>query len=136
MKINIYKKQRFKMRYLKTFESYSVQQIDETFLGVFRRQAVIKEILADLEKERKNLEGEFNDYAASLGDRTDVAKSLAPSVAEFLSGKIGAEEVNPEDVAKVVLKAKVVKKNDKGEWDNVGKYGGIEGGTGAEGGWK
>ena len=122
------------MRYLKTFENYSVEPIDEAMFGAFRPNAVIKEILADLNKEKKNLDGKFKDYAASLGDRMDVATNNAPTVAKFLSGKIGAEEVKPEEVAKVVMKAKVVKQNDKGDWEDAGKYGGIDGGTGAESG--
>jgi hypothetical protein len=124
------------MRYLKTFENYSVEPIDEAMFGAFRPNAVIKEILADLNKGKKTLDGKFKDYAASLGDRTDVATNNAPTVAKFLSGKIGAEEVSPEDVAKVVMKAKVVKQNSKGDWEDVGAYGGPDSGTGAEGSYK
>jgi hypothetical protein len=124
------------MKYLKTFESYSVDTTNEAFLGGFRPQAVIKEILADLEKGKEALAGKYNDYAASLGDRKDVAKKNAPSVDAFLNGQIKAEEVNPADVAKVVMKAKMVKQKDNGEWEDVGAYGGPESGTGAEGAFK
>jgi hypothetical protein len=122
------------MKYLKTFESYSVQPIDEAFLGALRPNAVIKEILADLNKAKKNLDGKFKDYAASFGDRMDVAISNAPTVHKFLKGEIGAEEVKPEEVAKVVMQAKSVIQHDNGDWEDVGKRGGIPGGTGAESG--
>ena len=124
------------MKYLKTFESYSVDTTNEAFFGGLRPQAVIKEILADLEKEKQTLAGKYNDYAASLGDRKDVAKRNAPSVDAFLNGEIEADAVQPEDVAKVVMRAKTVKQKDNGEWEDVGAYGGPESGTGAEGAWK
>jgi hypothetical protein len=124
------------MKYLKTFESYSVDTTNEAFFGGLRPQAVIKEILADLEKEKQTLAGKYNDYAASLGDRKDVAKTNAPSVDAFLNGKIEADAVKPEEVAKVVMKAKVVKQKENGEWEDVGAYGGPESGTGAEGSYK
>ena len=120
------------MRYLKTFESYSVEPIDEAMFGAFRPQAVIKEILADLEKGKKTLASKYDEYSQRLNPK--VAAVNAPTVNDFLKGKIEASDVKPEEVAKVVMKAKVVKKNDKGEWDDVGAYGGIDGGTGAEGG--
>lgn len=124
------------MKYLKTFESYSLDTTNEAFFGGLRPQAVIKEILADLEKEKETLAGKYNDYAASLGDRKDVAKRNAPSVDAFLNGEIEADAVQPEDVAKVVMRAKTVKQKDNGEWEDVGAYGGPESGTGAEGAWK
>jgi len=117
---------------LKTFESHSAQPIDEAFLGAFRPQAVIKEILADPDKEKKTLASKYDEYSQRLNAR--VAQVNAPTVLDFIKGKIGKDELKPEEVAKVVMKAKVVKQNDKGEWDDVGAYGGIEGGTGAEGG--
>jgi len=121
------------MKYLKNFESYSIDTTNEAFLGGLRPQAVIKEILANLEKEKETLKKKYNDYAASFGDRFDVAKKNAPSVDAFLGGKIGADAVNPSDVAKVVMKAKIVKQKENGEWEDAGKYGGPESGTGAEG---
>jgi hypothetical protein len=124
------------MKYLKTFESYSLDTTNEAFFGGLRPQAVIKEILADLEKEKQSLAGKYNDYAASLGDRKDVAKRNAPSVDAFLNGEIEADAVKPEDVAKVVMRAKLVKQKDNGEWEDVGAYGGPDSGTGAEGAWK
>lgn len=124
------------MKYLKTFESYSLDTTNEAFFGGLRPQAVIKEILADLEKEKQTLAGKYNDYAASLGDRKDVAKTNAPSVDAFLNGEIEAEAVKPEEVAKVVMKAKVVKQKENGEWEDVGAYGGPNSGTGAEGSYK
>jgi hypothetical protein len=124
------------MKYLKTFESYSLDTTNEAFFGGLRPQAVIKEILADLEKGKQTLAGKYNDYAASLGDRKDVAKRNAPSVDAFLNGEIEADAVKPEDVAKVVMRAKLVKQKDNGEWEDVGAYGGPDSGTGAEGAWK
>jgi hypothetical protein len=124
------------MKYLKTFESYSLDTTNEAFFGGLRPQAVIKEILADLEKEKQTLAGKYNDYAASLGDRKDVAKTNAPSVDAFLNGKIEADAVKPEEVAKVVMKAKVVKQKENGEWEDIGAYGGPDSGTGAEGSYK
>jgi hypothetical protein len=124
------------MKYLKTFESYSLDTTNEAIFGGLRPQAVIKEILADLEKGKQTLAGKYNDYAASLGDRKDVAKRNAPSVDAFLNGEIEADAVQPEDVAKVVMRAKTVKQKDNGEWEDVGAYGGPESGTGAEGAWK
>ena len=125
------------MKHLKTFENFDMDsKVEEAFLGGFRPQAVIKEILSDIDGKKKELTNKYNDYVASLGDRKDVAAKSAPSVSNFINGKIKSSEVKPEEVAKVVMKAKVVKKNDKGEWEDVGAYGGADSGTGAEGAYK
>ena len=124
------------MKYLKTFENYSLDTTNEAWFAGLRPQAVIKEILADIEGQKETLANKYKDYAASLGDRFDVAKTNAPTVDAYLKGGIGADEVNPADLAKVVMKAKQVKQLENGEWEDVGAYGGPDSGTGAEGSYK
>jgi len=123
------------MKHLKTFESFKTNE-ELNFMGFKDNQTLIKDIFSDVSMEKKALAGKFNDFAASLGDRKDVAANNAPSVAAFLNGKAEASTVTEEDIAKTVLKAKTVKKNDKGKWEDVGAYGGPDSGTGAEGAYK